>query len=65
MKTVKYNVKFKREYRRKVTLFSMSRLFTETISETNSIHLDTFLCRHYGLQVSLSRHVINLSQLEA
>lgn len=65
MKTVKYNVKFKSEYRRKVTLFSMSRLFTETISETNSIHLDTFLCRHYGLQVSLSRHVINLSQLEA
>lgn len=65
MKTVKYNVKFKSEYRRKVTLFSMSRLFTETISEANSIHLDTFLCRHYGLQVSLSRHVINLSQLEA
>ena len=65
MKTVKYNVKFKREYRRKVTLFSMSRLVTETISETNTIHLDIFLCRHYGLQVSLSRHVINLSQLEA
>lgn len=62
MKTVQYNVKFKKGYRRKATLFSMSRLFTETISGTNLIPLDIFLWRYYRLKVSLYRR---LSQLEA